>query len=71
MDALLLEQLKQITPEEQALLSGKSGIDRSVYMKGDSAQVDQALLLEKGKLITIRPHTRFVHFPNTRTTMWR
>ena len=63
MDALLLEQLNQITPEEQALLSGKSGIDRSVYMKGDSAQVDQALLLEKGKLITIRPHTRFVHFP--------
>lgn len=38
MDALLLEQLKQITPEEQALLSGKSGIDRSVYMKGDSAK---------------------------------
>lgn len=63
MDTLLLEQLKRITPEEQALLSGRSGIDRSVYMKGDSAQVDQALLLEKGKLITIRPHTRFVHFP--------
>ena len=47
MDTILLEQLKRITPEEQALLSGRSGIDRSVYMKGDSAQVDQALLWKR------------------------
>lgn len=63
MDASLVERLMTITSEEQELLSGRSGIDRSLYMRSDSAEVDGRLLLEKGKLITLRPHTRFVHFP--------
>ena len=63
MNRELLEKLKKITPEEQELLSGRSGIDRSIYMHGNSAEIDRELLLEKGKLITLRPHTRFVHFP--------
>ena len=45
------------------MLSGRGEIDRSIYMHEDSAEIDSRLLLEKGKLITLRPHTRFVHFP--------
>ena len=63
MNAELIEKLKPITTEEQELLSGRSGIDRSIYMHGSSAEIDRELLLENGKLISLRPHTRFVHFP--------
>ncbi len=62
MDSELLRLLSGITPEERAVLDG-GGIDRSLYMHGDSAEIDARLLLERGKLITLRPHTRFVHFP--------
>lgn len=63
MDSSLLNQLKKITPEEQELLLNRTEINRSIYMKGNSAQIDRSLLLEKEKLITLRSHTRFVHFP--------
>ena len=63
MDAALLKKLSQITPEEKAILSGGGEIDRSLYMHADSAQIDSKLLLDSGRLITLRPHTRFVHFP--------
>jgi AraC-like DNA-binding protein len=63
MDTILLNQLKKITPEEQELLSNRTEINRSIYMKENSAQIDRSLLLENEKLITLRSHTRFVHFP--------
>ena len=34
MDARLLEQLRAITPEEQAILDGRTTIDRELYMSG-------------------------------------
>lgn len=63
MNEALLTALAVITDEERELLSGRREIDRSLYMHGTSAEVDSALLLDAGKLITIRPHTRFVRFP--------
>ena len=63
MNPELLEELARISPEEAELLSGREEIDRNIYMRDDSAEIDRALLLEKGELITIRPHTRFVRFP--------
>lgn len=65
MNSYLLQQLSHITDEEKALLSGNS-IDRSLYYGAsapDSGEVDSARLLQNGKLIDIRPHVRFVHFP--------
>lgn len=59
----LIEKLKEITPEEEKLIKGSSQIDRRLYMPDNSAKIDSSLLLEQGKLITLRPHTRFVHFP--------
>ena len=63
MNEKLLNQLKVITNEEREILSGKKEINRSIYMQEDTTRIDSTLLLEKGKLITLRPHTRFVHFP--------
>ena len=63
MDGKLLEKLRAVTPEEERLLKSGAGIDRSIYMRSDSQQIDSRLLLEKGKLITVRPHTRFARFP--------
>ena len=58
----LLDYLKQITPEEQEILDGQK-LRRERYAPQDEFIVDSGMLLKKGKLIEIRPHTRFVHFP--------
>ncbi len=66
----LLEELGTITEEEQNLLAGDGQIDRQIYQSGDEATdgpkgyvIDAKKLLESGKLISIRKHTRFAHFP--------
>lgn len=63
MNKQLLEQLKQITPEEQRILSGEYTIEKEIYMSKESDIIDAKKLLEAGKLIQIRTHTRFVKFP--------
>ena len=63
MDAKLLQQLSVITAEEQEILAGRGDIDRSIYMQGQGRTINSRKLLASGKLITIRPHTRFIHFP--------
>ena len=62
MDAVLLQRLSQITEEERELLQGR-GVDRALYASGRAFEVDAAKMLEKGKLMSIRPHTRFAPFP--------
>ena len=59
----LYQELKKISEEEQYYLAGGIDIQRALYMSQDSNMIDAAKLLEKGKLIQVRPHTRFVHFP--------
>ena len=59
----LLDRLKSITPEEKKILGGERDIDRSVYMESEMDVINSRKLLGTGKLITVRPHTRFVHFP--------
>ena len=66
MDERLLCRLKEITDEERAILAGGQGIQRERYTSGRDFVVDSEKMLEKGKLIEIRPHTRFVHFPRHR-----
>lgn len=58
----LLREIMPITEEENKILH--SGvIDRNLYMSGGTDVVNSKLLLEKGKLISLRPHTRFAEFP--------
>ena len=62
----LLDMLKRITPEEQELLDGSREIRKERYTNRRDFVVDSHLLLEKGRLIEIRPHTRFAYFPKHR-----
>ena len=59
----LLSQLRIITPEEERILSGEDEIERELYMSSEEDTIDSKMLLESGKLIQVRTHTRFVHFP--------
>ena len=59
----ILEQLKQITPEEQDIIDGGREINRDIYMLGRDNTVNSKKLLDEGKLITMRKHTRFIAFP--------
>jgi AraC-like DNA-binding protein len=59
----VLDALSVITEEERTLLEGSADIDRSLYMDGSRDVISGKKLLQPTKLITVRPHTRFVHFP--------
>ena len=59
----LLDRLRQITPEERALLEGVGDIQKELYTSRNEFVIDSRKLLEKGRLIEIRPHTRFAYFP--------
>ena len=62
MKKTLLETLSALTDEEKLFLdSGK--LDTTLYMDGGTTTINAKKLLKAGKLITMRPHTRFVHFP--------
>ena len=63
MDEVLLQRLGEITPEERAILEGRTSIDRELYMHGGDNTVGSRKLMSAGKLISVRPHTRFIHFP--------
>lgn len=63
MNRELLECLKVITPEEQRILAGESEIQKQLYMTGENDVVDAGKLLDEGKMLQIRTHTRFIHFP--------
>jgi AraC family L-rhamnose operon regulatory protein RhaS len=63
MNIEILRRLEEITQEEKDILKGKAEINKELYMDSTSMIVDRRKLLENGKLIQIRTHTRFVHFP--------
>lgn len=59
----LLKELKKITPEEQQILAGNQEIEKNIYMSSETNVIDAQKLLDAGKMIQVRTHTRFVHFP--------
>ena len=63
MTEALLQELKKITPEEERILAGRPEIEKTLYMSSEADVIDATKLLEAGKIIQVRPHTRFVHFP--------
>lgn len=66
MNKELLKHLEKITEEEKALLHGQPSIQKGIYTSKKDFVVDNERLLAKGRLIEIRPHTRFAHFPKHR-----
>ena len=63
MNVDIMNRLSAITPEEREILDGRGSIDRSIYMDGSRDVISGEKLLKKGRLIAIRPHTRFIAFP--------
>ena len=66
----ILDFLRPITEEEQRVLEGKKDVQRGIYTSRKHFTVESAKLLQQGKLITVRPHTRFVHFPTSWTQLY-
>lgn len=58
----ILDKLLPITDEESEILHG-NGVDKSIYTSTGGSVIRSKKLLVDGKLIRIRKHTRFVHFP--------
>lgn len=63
MNQELLNRLRAVTEEEQKILDGRASVEKELYTSGEEFMVDSAKMLESGTLITVRTHTRFVHFP--------
>lgn len=63
MNKLILEKLLPLTEEEKIILNSGGKIKRDIYTEENKFIIDSHKLLEKGKLIDMRPHTRFAHFP--------
>lgn len=59
----LLRELKKITAEEERILSGNQEIEKNIYMSTETDVIDAQKLLESGKMIQVRTHTRFAYFP--------
>ena len=62
MQEELMRRLRVITPEEQRILDG-GAVDRHAYTEKAVFTVDSEKLIERGRMITVRPHTRFAPFP--------
>lgn len=63
MQSEIVEKLQEISPEEQSYLEGYTGVKKNIYTFKHSFEIDKQLFLKEGRLITMRPHSRFVEFP--------
>ncbi|NMB44579.1 MAG: AraC family transcriptional regulator [Clostridiales bacterium] len=66
MQKELLDKLRVITNEEAKILEGNKTIEKEIYTAHNEFVIDGRKMLDRGKLIDIRPHTRFAHFPKHR-----
>ena len=63
MDAAIMKELQKITPEEQLYLDKKMTLaSDDIYFPRSSNKIESHRFLEDEKLLTVRPHTRFVDF---------
>jgi len=63
MNQALIDRLLPVTEEEQRFLHGETDIDATLYMEQAGTVINSKKMLARGKLLAMRPHTRFVHFP--------
>ena len=59
----LLDELMQISEEESKYKAGQAAIEEQLYSEASIQEIDCQKLLRRGKLITVRRHSRFVEFP--------
>ncbi len=63
MKDALIQKLQQISSEEREYLDGNASVKKKIYTNKIAFEIDEELFLEEGRLITARPHSRFVEFP--------
>lgn len=63
MNPDIYKQLIKITQEESVFLNGQSESGKERYTVVGQLVVNRYKIIDNGKLIQIRPHPRFVHFP--------
>lgn len=62
MHKALIDKLRPVSEEEKRILSERA-IRRDIYTTDKDFTIDSKKMLGNGKLISIRPHTRFIAFP--------
>ena len=63
MDPLILKELQTITPEEQHYLDKNMTLPSDdIYFSSSSNKIEGNRFLDDERLLTVRPHTRFVNF---------
>lgn len=68
MNQKLIQILREVTREEERYRDGDKNVEKAIYSSAKNQDeqilhVDAQKILDEGKLIQIRTHTRFVHFP--------
>ncbi len=63
MNEEIQNRLAEITKEEASILKNGGSLDRTLYMENGQNVINAKKMLEIGKLIAMRKHTRFLHFP--------
>ncbi len=63
MNKQILNQLASITDEEKEILKGNDKVNKNLYTQNNDDIIDYRKFMDSEKLIQVRPHTRFVHFP--------
>lgn len=63
MNRELMRRLEPITEEEMRILNGSKAINKDIYTTGKEFTIDSKKMLQKGQLLDIRTHTRFISFP--------
>lgn len=59
----LLDELMIISEEEKKYKAGQGLVETQLYAETTLDEIDKERLLQRGRLITVRPHSRFVDFP--------
>ncbi|MBU7591497.1 AraC family transcriptional regulator [Metabacillus halosaccharovorans] len=63
MSAILLHELLQLNDEEKLMLQQKKEVQKELYTSQEPFIVEGERFLNQNKMIMVRKHTRFVHFP--------
>lgn len=63
MNRWLLERLAVVTEEEKNILAGR-GLDRTIYTDRQEFIIDFMKMKKQEQVVVVRPHTRFVDFPD-------
>ena len=63
MNQELIQILSQITEEEKRIINVKKEVEKERYTSSKDFVIQKKKMLEEERLITVRPHTRFIDFP--------